>query len=109
MSIARGLKKRASADDRGSMGRLVIFQRKKVRDVATGEELERRIMKLEERIFILDKAVKNILDFLKRGTEAQSERKSADYGQSEQDQERFKKESDERMNRIMEELGYKIR
>ena len=89
------------------MGRLIIFQRKKVREVATIEELEKRIKKLEERIFIQDRTINKILDLVQKAIGAQAERKSADYEQSEQDQEQFKKESSERMNKIMEELGYK--
>ena len=89
------------------MGRPIIFQRKKVREVATIEELEKRIKKLEERIFIQDRTINKILDLVQKAIGAQAERKSADYEQSEQDQEQFKKESSERMNKIMEELGYK--
>jgi uncharacterized coiled-coil protein SlyX len=74
-----------------------------VRQLATIEELEERIKKLEERISNQDKVIKRALDFIQRAIDTQLERKSA-----KEDQEWFKKESAERMNRIMKELGYKI-
>jgi hypothetical protein len=62
--------------------------------------LEERIKKLEERSFIQDKAIKRTLDFVQRAIDTQ-------FKQSKEDQERFKKESAERVDRIMKELGYK--
>lgn len=69
--------------------------------MATIEELEERIKKLEDRILIQDKTIRRTLDFVQRAIDAQ-------FNQWKEDQERFKKNSIERMNRIMKELGYKI-
>jgi hypothetical protein len=55
---------------------------------------------LEERSFIQDKAIKRTLDFVQRAIDTQ-------FKQSKEDRERFKKESAERVDRIMKELGYK--
>jgi uncharacterized coiled-coil protein SlyX len=71
-----------------------------VRDLATVEELEDRIKKLEERMFVQDKAIKTTLDFVQRAIETQ-------FKQWKEDQELFKRGSAERLNRIMKELGYK--
>ena len=69
--------------------------------MTTIEELEERIKRLEGRMFIQDKTIKKILDFVQRAIDAQ-------FKQSKEDQERFKKHSVERMDKIMKELGYKI-
>jgi hypothetical protein len=79
-----------------------------VRELATIEELEDRIRKLEKRMSFQDEAIKRILDFVKRATDGQFERKSANGKEWKEGQERLKTESTERMNRIMKELGYKI-
>jgi len=76
-----------------------MVKSKGVRELATIEELEERIKKLEERIFVQDKAIKRTLDFVRRAIDTQ-------FKQWKEDQERFKKGSAERMNRIMKELGY---
>ncbi len=76
--------------------------------MATIEELERRIQKLEERILIQDKAIRRILDFVQKGVGGPPERKNANPKQSEENREWLNKESSDRMNRIMEELGYKV-
>jgi uncharacterized coiled-coil protein SlyX len=68
--------------------------------MATIQELEERIKKLEERIFMQDKTIKRTLDFVQQAIDTQ-------FKQWKEDQERFKKASTERMNRIMKELGYK--
>lgn len=68
--------------------------------MATVEELEDRIKKLEERMFVQDKAIKTTLDFVQRAIETQ-------FKQWKEDQELFKRGSAERLNRIMKELGYK--
>jgi uncharacterized coiled-coil protein SlyX len=68
--------------------------------LATIEELEKRIKKLEEKTFIQDKAIKSTLDLVQRAIETQ-------FKQRKEDQELFKKGSVERLNRIMKELGYK--
>jgi uncharacterized coiled-coil protein SlyX len=73
-----------------------------VRELAAIQELEERIKRLEKRILIQDKTIKRILDFVQRAIDTQLGRKSA-----KEDQERSKKGSAERMNRIMKELGYK--
>ncbi len=72
--------------------------------MATVEELEKRIRNLEQRMSFQDQAIRKIFDFVKHVTEE----RSANYEQSKEDQERFRKESVERLNRLMEELGYKI-
>jgi hypothetical protein len=70
-----------------------------VRELATIGELEERIRKLEEVIFTHDKAIKRLFDVVRRVNDTQ-------FKQPNEDQERSKKESSERMNRIMKELGY---
>ena len=65
------------------------------------EELEERIKKLEDRISTQDQTIKRTLDFVQRAIDAQ-------FNQWKEDQERFKKHSMERMNRMMKELGYTI-
>jgi uncharacterized coiled-coil protein SlyX len=77
-----------------------MVKSKGVRQLATIEELEERIEKLEKRILIQDKTIKRILDFVQRAIDTQ-------FKQWKEDQERSKKGSAERMNRIMKELGYK--
>ncbi len=74
-----------------------------MRELATIEELEKRIAKLEQRVSFQDQAIRKIFDFVKHVTEG----RSANHQHSKEDQERFRKESDERMNRLMKELGYK--
>ncbi len=71
--------------------------------MATIEELEKRIRYLEQRMSFQDQAIRKIFDFVKHVTEE----RSVNYQHSKEDQERFRKESDERMNRLMKELGYK--
>jgi uncharacterized coiled-coil protein SlyX len=71
-----------------------------VRELAAIQELEERIKRLEKRILIQDKTIKRILDFVQRAIDTQ-------FKQWKEDQERSKKGSAERMNRIMKELGYK--
>ncbi len=71
--------------------------------MATIEELEKRIAKLEQRMSFQDQAIRKIFDFVKHVTKENS----VNYQHSKADQERFRKESDERLNRLMEELGYK--
>jgi len=68
--------------------------------LATIEELGERIKKLEEIVPIQDKTIKKALDFIQRAIDAQSK-------QWKEDQKRCKKESTERMNNLMKELGYK--
>ena len=63
------------------------------------EELEERIKNLEKRVSVQDKAIAKIFDFVQRAIHAQ-------FKQWKEDQERFKRGSVERMNRIMKELGY---
>ncbi len=77
-----------------------MVKSKGVRELATVEELEERIKKLEERISIQDKVIKKTLDFVQQAIDTQ-------FKQSKEDQEWSRKESAERMNRIMKELGYK--
>ena len=69
--------------------------------MTTIEELEERIKKLEDRILVHDETIRRTLDFVQRALDAQ-------FKQSKEDQERFKKHSVERMDKIMKELGYKI-
>jgi len=69
--------------------------------LTTIEELEERIKKLENRILIHDETIRKTLDFVQRAIDAQ-------FKQWEEDQDRFKKHSIERMDKIMKELGYKI-
>ncbi len=71
--------------------------------MATFEELEKRIARLEQRMSFQDQAIRKIFDFVKQVTEG----RSPNLQQSKEDQERFRKESFERLNRLMEELGYK--
>jgi uncharacterized coiled-coil protein SlyX len=77
-----------------------MVESKGVRELATIEEFEKRVEKLEEKMFIQDKAIKTALDLVQRAIETQ-------FKQWKEDQELFKKGSAERLNRIMEELGYK--
>lgn len=72
-----------------------------MREWATIEQLEGRIKKMEERIFMHDKAIKRLFDLFQGSIDTQPK-------QSKGDQERSKTESNERLNRIMRELGYKI-
>lgn len=69
--------------------------------MTTIEELEERIKKLEDRILVHDETIRRTLDFVQRAIDAQ-------FKQWKEDQERFKKHSVERMDKIMKELGYKI-
>lgn len=71
-----------------------------MRELATIEELEKRIIKMEEKMLLQDKAIKTILDLVQRAIETQ-------FKQWKEDQELFKKGSADRLNRIMKELGYK--
>ena len=75
--------------------------------MATIEQLEERIKKLEERILFQDKVIKRVLDFLQRALDTQFERKSANYKHPKEDQDRLKKESAGRVNKMMKDLGYK--
>lgn len=69
--------------------------------MTTIEELEERVKKLEDRILVHDETIRKTLDFVQRAIDAQ-------FKQWKEDQERFKKHSVERMDKIMKELGYKI-
>jgi len=69
--------------------------------LTTIEELEERVKKLEDRILVHDETIRKTLDFVQRAIDAQ-------FKQWKEDQERFKKHSVERMDKIMKELGYKI-
>ena len=69
--------------------------------MATIEETEERIKKLEEKLLMHDKAIKRLFDLFQGTIDTQTK-------QSKVGQERFQTESNERLNRIMKELGYKI-
>ena len=64
------------------------------------QELEERIKNLEKRVSLQDETIKRTLDFVQRAIETQ-------FKQWKEDQGRFKRHSVERMNSIMNELGYK--
>ena len=67
--------------------------------MTTIEALEKRIKRLEERVFVQDKAIKSTLDLVQQAIDAQ-------FRRWKENEELFKKESAERLNRIMKELGY---
>jgi len=67
--------------------------------LTTIEALEKRIKRLEERVFVQDKAIKSTLDLVQQAIDAQ-------FRRWKENEELFKKESAKRMNRIMKELGY---
>ncbi len=74
-----------------------------MRELAAIEELEKRLTKLEQRMSFQDQAIRKIFDFVKQVTEG----RSPNIQQSKEDQEQYRKESFERLNRLMEQLGYK--
>ncbi len=71
--------------------------------MATFEELKNRIAGLEQRMSFQDQAIRKSFDFVKQVTEG----RSPNPQQSKEDQERFRKESFEWLNRLIEQLGYK--
>ena len=70
-----------------------------VRELATMDQLEDRIRKLEERILMHNKAIKRLFDLFQGAMNTQPKQSR---------EERLKTESNERLNRIMKELGYEI-
>ena len=64
------------------------------------QELEERIKNLERRVSLQDEAIKRTLHLVRQAIETQ-------FKQWKEDQGRFKRHSVERMNSIMNELGYK--
>ena len=64
------------------------------------QELEERIKTLERRVSLQDEVIKRTLRLVHQAIETQ-------FKQWKEDQGRFKRHSVERMNSIMNELGYK--
>ena len=79
--------------------------------MATIEDLEERIKKLEEKVLMQDETIKKTFDFVQHAIDDQFEKRKSYYKQKKEEENRFLKESEERKEKVrakMKELGFKI-